>query len=90
MGFEIDPSVFGENVFDVTNSFPEMYSITFENLDDVVREAREELSTYAIFWEFLIVSRNLSQKRTLARINKTTLRVWQLFPRKLKLTKHRG
>ena len=24
----------------------EMYSRTFENLDDVVREAREELSTY--------------------------------------------
>ena len=30
----------------------EMYSRTFENLDDVVREAREELSTYRYFGNF--------------------------------------
>ena len=36
----------------------EMYSRTFETLEYVIREAREELSTYRDIWKYLIVLKN--------------------------------
>ena len=46
----------------------EMYSKTFENLDDVVREAREELSTYRDILEISDrVKKSEPKKRSLAK-----------------------
>ena len=57
----------------------EMYSRTFENLDDVIREVHEDLTTYRDFFADRV--KNLSQKWSLAKRKETILKVWRLFQR---------
>ena len=65
----------------------EMYSRTFETLDDVVREAHEELSTYRDNFrrEILDLVKKSEAKRSLAKRKETVLKVRRHVRRSMKL-----
>ena len=60
----------------------EMYSrtpTTFENLDDVIREAREELSTYCDILEILDLVKKSEPENVFDKENDTILKLRRLF-----------